>query len=165
MHRAWVTVYFPSTIVSSPGAVTPTGLPPCVRGCMGLPGGLNNRPACLWVCTAQNCEERNLKESGYQCEWRYNSCAPACPVTCQHPEPLACPVQCVEGCHAHCPPGEALGPVWGWHGGWGWSSGKCHPVLLHLSLTQGPFCPQPRHPTACFYILPPEPGQLRFLPS
>uniref|UniRef100_A0A8C6E4J9 von Willebrand factor n=1 Tax=Moschus moschiferus TaxID=68415 RepID=A0A8C6E4J9_MOSMO len=56
----------------------------------------------------QNCEERNLKESGYQCEWRYNSCAPACPVTCQHPEPLACPVQCVEGCHAHCPPGKIL---------------------------------------------------------
>lgn len=64
----------------------------------------------MGVCTAQNCEERNLKESGYQCEWRYNSCAPACPVTCQHPEPLACPVPCVEGCHAHCPPGEALAP-------------------------------------------------------
>ncbi|KAM9071499.1 von Willebrand factor isoform 1-T6 [Megaptera novaeangliae] len=56
----------------------------------------------------QNCEERNLRENGYQCEWRYNSCAPACPVTCQHPEPLACPVQCVEGCHAHCPPGKIL---------------------------------------------------------
>ncbi|OWK03718.1 VWF [Cervus elaphus hippelaphus] len=61
-------------------------------------------------CNRLNCEERNLKESGYQCEWRYNSCAPACPVTCQHPEPLACPVPCVEGCHAHCPPGEALAP-------------------------------------------------------
>ncbi|XP_057558106.1 von Willebrand factor isoform X2 [Hippopotamus amphibius kiboko] len=56
----------------------------------------------------QNCEERNLREDGYQCEWRYNSCAPACPVTCQHPEPLACPVPCVEGCHAHCPPGKIL---------------------------------------------------------
>uniref|UniRef100_A0A8D0WKY0 von Willebrand factor n=1 Tax=Sus scrofa TaxID=9823 RepID=A0A8D0WKY0_PIG len=56
----------------------------------------------------QNCEERNLREDGYQCEWRYNSCAPACPVTCQHPEPLACPVSCVEGCHAHCPPGKIL---------------------------------------------------------
>ncbi|XP_029060196.1 von Willebrand factor isoform X1 [Monodon monoceros] len=56
----------------------------------------------------QSCEERNLRDSGYQCEWRYNSCAPACPVTCQHPEPLACPVQCVEGCHAHCPPGKIL---------------------------------------------------------
>ncbi|KAG8509132.1 von Willebrand factor, partial [Galemys pyrenaicus] len=56
----------------------------------------------------QSCEERNLRESGYECEWRYNSCAPACPITCQHPEPLACPVQCVEGCHAHCPPGKML---------------------------------------------------------
>ncbi|XP_005378811.1 PREDICTED: von Willebrand factor [Chinchilla lanigera] len=56
----------------------------------------------------QSCEERNLRDSGYECEWRYNSCAPACPVTCQHPEPLACPVRCVEGCHAHCPPGKIL---------------------------------------------------------
>ncbi|NP_001316017.1 von Willebrand factor precursor [Oryctolagus cuniculus] len=56
----------------------------------------------------QSCEERNVRESGYECEWRYNSCAPACPVTCQHPEPLACPVQCVEGCHAYCPPGKIL---------------------------------------------------------
>ncbi|XP_031239331.1 von Willebrand factor isoform X1 [Mastomys coucha] len=56
----------------------------------------------------QNCEERNVRENGYECEWRYNTCAPACPVTCQHPEPLACPVQCVEGCHAHCPPGRIL---------------------------------------------------------
>uniref|UniRef100_A0A8C8XT74 von Willebrand factor n=5 Tax=Panthera TaxID=9688 RepID=A0A8C8XT74_PANLE len=56
----------------------------------------------------QSCEERNLHENGYECEWRYNSCAPACPITCQHPEPLACPVQCVEGCHAHCPPGKIL---------------------------------------------------------
>ncbi|XP_012892682.1 PREDICTED: von Willebrand factor-like, partial [Dipodomys ordii] len=52
----------------------------------------------------QSCEDRNARENGYECEWRYNSCAPACPITCQHPEPLACPVQCVEGCHAHCPP-------------------------------------------------------------
>ncbi|XP_058511785.1 von Willebrand factor [Ochotona princeps] len=56
----------------------------------------------------QSCEERNIRESGYECEWRYNSCASACPVTCQHPEPLPCPVQCVEGCHAHCPPGKIL---------------------------------------------------------
>ncbi|XP_028610247.1 von Willebrand factor [Grammomys surdaster] len=56
----------------------------------------------------QSCEGRNVQENGYECEWRYNSCAPACPVTCQHPEPLACPVQCVEGCHAHCPPGRLL---------------------------------------------------------
>ncbi|XP_012879050.1 PREDICTED: von Willebrand factor [Dipodomys ordii] len=55
----------------------------------------------------QSCEDRNARENGYECEWRYNSCAPACPITCQHPEPLACPVQCVEGCHAHCPPGKA----------------------------------------------------------
>nr|XP_044995578.1 von Willebrand factor [Jaculus jaculus] len=56
----------------------------------------------------QSCEERNVRESGYACEWRYNICAPACPVTCQRPEPLACPVTCVEGCHAHCPPGKIL---------------------------------------------------------
>lgn len=56
--------------------------------------------------TAQNCEEKNVKELDYVCEWRYNSCAPACPVTCQHPEPINCPLKCVEGCHAHCPPGE-----------------------------------------------------------
>ncbi|XP_055965485.1 von Willebrand factor-like, partial [Sorex fumeus] len=56
----------------------------------------------------QSCEERNHRESGYECEWRYDSCGPACPVTCQHPEPLVCPVQCVEGCHAHCPPGKVL---------------------------------------------------------
>ncbi|XP_033621844.1 von Willebrand factor [Fukomys damarensis] len=56
----------------------------------------------------QSCEERNLWDSGNECEWRYNSCAPACPVTCQHPEPLACPLRCVEGCHAHCPPGKIL---------------------------------------------------------
>ncbi|XP_060046210.1 von Willebrand factor [Erinaceus europaeus] len=56
----------------------------------------------------QSCEERNLRDNGYECEWRYNSCAPACPITCQHPEPLACPIQCVEGCHAYCPPGKIL---------------------------------------------------------
>ncbi|XP_073079394.1 von Willebrand factor isoform X1 [Manis javanica] len=56
----------------------------------------------------QSCEERNLRDNGYECEWRYASCAPACPITCQHPEPLVCPVQCVEGCHAHCPPGKVL---------------------------------------------------------
>ncbi|KAM5263526.1 von Willebrand factor [Ctenodactylus gundi] len=55
-----------------------------------------------------SCEDRNLRNRGYECEWRYNSCAPACSITCQHPEPLACPVQCVEGCHAHCPPGKIL---------------------------------------------------------
>lgn len=56
----------------------------------------------------QSCEEQNMRESNCNCEWRYNSCGPACPVTCQHPEPLACPVQCVEGCHVHCPPGKIL---------------------------------------------------------
>ncbi|XP_028910294.1 von Willebrand factor isoform X3 [Ornithorhynchus anatinus] len=65
----------------------------------------------IWRTTSlcpQSCEDRNQHEDGYECEWRYNSCAPACPVTCQHPEPLACPVKCVEGCHAHCPPGKIL---------------------------------------------------------
>ncbi|KAL0612649.1 von Willebrand factor [Plecturocebus cupreus] len=77
-----------TTWVCSPGAFVVTALSP--------------------VYTAQSCEERNLRENGYECEWRYNSCAPACRITCQHPEPLACPVQCVEGCHAHCPPGKIL---------------------------------------------------------
>ncbi|KAM4037233.1 von Willebrand factor [Anomaloglossus baeobatrachus] len=56
----------------------------------------------------QSCEEKNVKELDYVCEWRYNSCAPACPVTCQHPEHTNCPLKCVEGCHAHCPPGKIL---------------------------------------------------------
>ncbi|XP_004869432.1 von Willebrand factor isoform X2 [Heterocephalus glaber] len=56
----------------------------------------------------QSCEERHLRDSGYECEWRYSSCVPACPVTCQHPEPLACPVRCVEGCQVQCPPGKIL---------------------------------------------------------
>ncbi|XP_051818879.1 von Willebrand factor [Antechinus flavipes] len=56
----------------------------------------------------QSCEEKNQRENGHECEWRYNSCASACPITCQHPEPLSCPVQCVEGCHIHCPPGKIL---------------------------------------------------------
>lgn len=132
----------------------------------GLPGGLNNVLPVCGSAQPRIVRRRNLKESGYQCEWRYNSCAPACPVTCQHPEPLACPVQCVEGCHAHCPPGGPSAPVWGWHGGWG------------LVLRKVPPCPassQP-HPRA---LLSPAPspyglfptsfhqsqGQLRFLPS
>ncbi|XP_063784571.1 von Willebrand factor isoform X2 [Pseudophryne corroboree] len=59
----------------------------------------------------QSCEEKNLKEQGYVCEWRYNSCAPACPKTCQHPEATNCPLKCVEGCQAHCPPGKILNEV------------------------------------------------------
>ncbi|XP_030071430.1 von Willebrand factor [Microcaecilia unicolor] len=58
-----------------------------------------------------SCEEKNKQRPDYVCEWRYNSCAPACPVTCQHPEPLACPVSCVEGCHVYCPPGKILDEV------------------------------------------------------
>lgn len=57
---------------------------------------------------AQSCEDLNKQELDYQCEWRYNSCGPACPVTCQHPQPLECPVQCVEGCHVHCPAGKSI---------------------------------------------------------
>ncbi|KAM6438314.1 von Willebrand factor [Rhynochetos jubatus] len=56
----------------------------------------------------QSCEDLNKQELDYQCEWRYNSCGPACPVTCQHPQPLECPLQCVEGCHVHCPAGKIL---------------------------------------------------------
>uniref|UniRef100_A0A8D0LCC8 von Willebrand factor n=1 Tax=Sphenodon punctatus TaxID=8508 RepID=A0A8D0LCC8_SPHPU len=56
----------------------------------------------------QSCEDMNTNEIEYQCEWRYNSCGPACPTTCQHFEPLECPVQCVEGCHVHCPAGKIL---------------------------------------------------------
>ncbi|XP_053113872.1 von Willebrand factor isoform X2 [Hemicordylus capensis] len=57
----------------------------------------------------QSCEHLNKEEEdGYQCEWRYNSCGPACPRTCQHFNPLACPVECVEGCHVHCPTGRIL---------------------------------------------------------
>uniref|UniRef100_A0A8C5MCI6 von Willebrand factor n=1 Tax=Leptobrachium leishanense TaxID=445787 RepID=A0A8C5MCI6_9ANUR len=56
----------------------------------------------------QSCEEKNKKELEYICEWRYNSCAPACPVTCQHPERMDCPFKCVEGCHANCPTGKIL---------------------------------------------------------
>ncbi|XP_029453126.1 von Willebrand factor [Rhinatrema bivittatum] len=55
-----------------------------------------------------SCEEKNQRRPDYLCEWRYNSCGPACPVTCQHPEPLECPLSCVEGCHAYCPPGKIL---------------------------------------------------------
>ncbi|CAM5082052.1 unnamed protein product [Eretmochelys imbricata] len=56
----------------------------------------------------QSCEDLNKHELEYRCEWRYNSCGPACPITCQHFEPVACPLQCVEGCHVHCPEGKIL---------------------------------------------------------
>lgn len=56
----------------------------------------------------QSCENLNKQELDYQCEWRYNSCGPACPITCQHTQPLKCPLQCVEGCHVHCPAGKIL---------------------------------------------------------
>ncbi|XP_041282783.1 von Willebrand factor [Onychostruthus taczanowskii] len=61
----------------------------------------------LTLCP-QSCEDLNKQELDYQCEWRYNSCGPACPVTCQHPQALECPLQCVEGCHVHCPAGKIL---------------------------------------------------------
>ncbi|MCJ8733665.1 hypothetical protein PDJAM_G00226260 [Pangasius djambal] len=57
-----------------------------------------------------SCEELN-KDAGLECEWRFNACGKACPVTCQHPEPLNCPSSCVEGCHASCPPGQVLDEV------------------------------------------------------
>ncbi|XP_069484436.1 von Willebrand factor [Ambystoma mexicanum] len=58
-----------------------------------------------------SCEEKNEPKLDYLCEWRYNSCAPACPVTCQHPEPMDCPLRCLEGCHAYCPTGKILNEV------------------------------------------------------
>uniref|UniRef100_A0A8C9MZR3 von Willebrand factor n=1 Tax=Serinus canaria TaxID=9135 RepID=A0A8C9MZR3_SERCA len=61
----------------------------------------------LTLCP-QSCEDLNKQELDYQCEWRYNSCGPACPVTCQHPQALECPLQCVEGCHMHCPAGKII---------------------------------------------------------
>eukprot|EP00066_Takifugu_rubripes_P015898 XP_011605164.1 PREDICTED: von Willebrand factor isoform X1 [Takifugu rubripes] len=61
-----------------------------------------------------SCEEMNPRNavSGEElCQWRYNTCGPACPVTCQHPDPLHCSLSCVEGCHAYCPPGQLLDEV------------------------------------------------------
>ncbi|XP_054631168.1 von Willebrand factor isoform X2 [Dunckerocampus dactyliophorus] len=61
-----------------------------------------------------SCEGLNPKSptSGEElCQWRYNTCGPACPITCQHPEPLQCFLTCVEGCHAYCPPGQLLDEV------------------------------------------------------
>lgn len=61
-----------------------------------------------------SCEDLNPKTPGLGeeiCQWRYNTCGPACPITCQHPEPLHCSLSCVEGCHAYCPPGQLLDEV------------------------------------------------------
>uniref|UniRef100_A0A8C4DJ53 von Willebrand factor n=1 Tax=Dicentrarchus labrax TaxID=13489 RepID=A0A8C4DJ53_DICLA len=61
-----------------------------------------------------SCEELNPKSPGVGeelCQWRYNTCGPACPITCQHPDPLHCSLTCVEGCHAYCPPGQLLDEV------------------------------------------------------
>ncbi|XP_029010472.1 LOW QUALITY PROTEIN: von Willebrand factor [Betta splendens] len=61
-----------------------------------------------------SCEELNPTRPGVGeelCQWRYNSCGPACPITCQHPDPLPCSLTCVEGCHANCPPGQLLDEV------------------------------------------------------
>lgn len=61
-----------------------------------------------------SCEELNPRIPGVGeelCQWRYNTCGPACPVTCQHPDPLQCSLTCVEGCHAYCPPGQLLDEV------------------------------------------------------
>ncbi|XP_035498752.2 von Willebrand factor isoform X2 [Scophthalmus maximus] len=62
-----------------------------------------------------SCEELNPRGPGglgeELCQWRYNSCGPACPITCQHPESLHCSLSCVEGCHAVCPPGQLLDEV------------------------------------------------------
>ncbi|XP_072241877.1 von Willebrand factor [Leuresthes tenuis] len=61
-----------------------------------------------------SCEDLNPKIPGVGeelCQWRYNTCGPVCPITCQHPEPLHCSLTCVEGCHAYCPPGQLLDEV------------------------------------------------------
>ncbi|XP_061679970.1 von Willebrand factor isoform X2 [Syngnathoides biaculeatus] len=61
-----------------------------------------------------SCEELNPRTptTGEElCQWRYNTCGPACPITCQHPDPLHCSLTCVEGCHAYCPPGQLLDEV------------------------------------------------------
>ncbi|KAM8861778.1 von Willebrand factor [Synchiropus picturatus] len=61
-----------------------------------------------------SCEELNPKLATTReelCQWRYNACGPACPITCQHPEPIRCSHTCVEGCHAYCPPGQLLDEV------------------------------------------------------
>uniref|UniRef100_A0A3Q3S0D4 von Willebrand factor n=1 Tax=Mastacembelus armatus TaxID=205130 RepID=A0A3Q3S0D4_9TELE len=61
-----------------------------------------------------SCEALNPKSPGVGeelCQWRYNTCGPACPITCQHPDPLHCSLTCVEGCHAYCPPGQLLDEV------------------------------------------------------
>ncbi|GAA6225493.1 von Willebrand factor-like [Lates japonicus] len=61
-----------------------------------------------------SCEELNPRGPGVGeelCQWRYNTCGPACPITCQHPDPLHCSLTCVEGCHANCPPGQLLDEV------------------------------------------------------
>uniref|UniRef100_A0A3Q1AV12 von Willebrand factor n=1 Tax=Amphiprion ocellaris TaxID=80972 RepID=A0A3Q1AV12_AMPOC len=61
-----------------------------------------------------SCEELNprIPAVGEElCQWRYNTCGPACPITCQHPDPLHCSLTCVEGCHAYCPPGQLLDEV------------------------------------------------------
>ncbi|XP_040893366.1 von Willebrand factor [Toxotes jaculatrix] len=63
---------------------------------------------------SMSCEELNPRIPGVGeelCQWRYNTCGPACPVTCQHPDPLHCSLTCVEGCHAYCPPGQLLDEV------------------------------------------------------
>ncbi|XP_034144185.1 von Willebrand factor isoform X2 [Esox lucius] len=61
-----------------------------------------------------SCEDLNIAAEvlgGEPCQWRYNTCSSACPITCQHPEPLPCPFTCLEGCHATCPPGQLLDEV------------------------------------------------------
>lgn len=71
------------------------------------------------IFLAMSCEEMNPKNSvsGEElCQWRYNTCGPACPITCQHPNPLHCSLSCVEGCHAYCPPGAKILSIHQVHG-------------------------------------------------
>lgn len=68
----------------------------------------------IQLFVALSCEEmnpRNVVSGEELCQWRYNTCGPACPVTCQHPDPLHCPLSCMEGCHAYCPPGAKMLPI------------------------------------------------------
>uniref|UniRef100_A0A8C8MEA0 von Willebrand factor n=1 Tax=Oncorhynchus tshawytscha TaxID=74940 RepID=A0A8C8MEA0_ONCTS len=57
------------------------------------------------------CPEHCSGGFGELCQWRYNTCGSACPITCQHSQPLPCPFTCIEGCHATCPPGQILDEV------------------------------------------------------
>ncbi|XP_061139991.1 von Willebrand factor [Syngnathus typhle] len=75
----------------------------------GVPVNWRSNELCPMSCEGLN--PKNPATGEELCQWRYNACGPACPVTCQHPDPLQCALTCVEGCHANCPPGQLLDEV------------------------------------------------------